>query len=112
MEVVVKIKPLSVNQAWRGRRWKTRDYSDYEKDLLLLLPKMNVPNGRLSIKLVFGLSSRSGDLDNPVKPFVDVLQKKYGFDDKVIYEMHVQKEIVSKGDEYIQFDIKCVRAQF
>jgi len=35
----VDIKPLSVNEAWRGRRFKTPEYRKYERDILTLPAK-------------------------------------------------------------------------
>lgn len=99
----VQIKPLSVNDAYRGRRFQSKDYICYCTDLLRLLPKMVIPEGPLQIKLVFGLSNKASDIDNPVKPFVDVLQKAYGFNDKMIYKLDVEKKIVKKGEEFIDF---------
>ena len=32
------IKPLSVNEAWQGKRFKTNSYKSYEKDVMRLLP--------------------------------------------------------------------------
>jgi hypothetical protein len=37
---VLKISALSVNQAWQGRRFKTKKYKDYEEHLLLILPNL------------------------------------------------------------------------
>ena len=102
----IAIKPLSVNQAWQGRRFKTPAYLAFEKALLLLLPQeIAIPEGDLAVMYEFGLSSKQADWDNPVKPFQDVLQKKYGFDDRRIVEATVRKQLVSKGSEYIQFSI-------
>ena len=54
---LVHIKPLSVNQAWKGRRFKTNDYKQYEKDLMKYLPFLNIPEGPLKISFVWGFSS-------------------------------------------------------
>lgn len=102
------IKPLSVNKVWQGKRFKTQDYKDYEQELLLLLYKKEIPEGQLYIYLEWGFSSKASDIDNPIKPFLDILQKKYGFDDKRIYELSVVKKDVPRGDEYIKFDIKSI----
>lgn len=102
----VDIKPLSVNQAWQGRRYKTIMYSNYAQDLMWILPKVKVPEGNLEIHLEFGFSNKTSDWDNPIKPFVDVLQKKYDFNDKRIYKAVVEKKIVKKGEEYIKFSFK------
>ena len=101
----IEIKPLSVNQAWAGRRFKTPIYKKYERDLLLLLPARFYSSQKLSIKIDFGFSSTASDIDNPLKPFLDILQKKYKIDDKQIYELTVTKTIVKKGFEYINFEI-------
>lgn len=103
---LVKIKPLSVNEVWRGRRFKTPAYTRYERDLLLILPKMSVPEvGPLELTLDFGFSAKTADWDNPIKPFVDVLQKKYGFNDSRVYKSTVTKSIVKKGAEFIRFSL-------
>lgn len=101
----VRIKPLSVNQVWQGKRFKTKKYKDYERDVMLLLPKIKIPDGKIRIQFEFGFSSKLADIDNPVKPFMDILQKKYGFDDRRVYELVLQKTDVKKGDEFIRFFI-------
>jgi Holliday junction resolvase RusA-like endonuclease len=103
----IKIKPLSVNDAWKGRRMKTDNYKRYERDLALLLPRnLKIPDGDLSIYLEWGFSSAASDWDNPIKPFQDILQKKYGFNDNRIFNATVKKIKVPKGSEYVIFDIK------
>ena len=103
----VKIKPLTVNQCWKGRRTKTDDYVCYEETLYYKLLPSNVfiPKGKLKIYLVFGVSNVNSDWDNPIKPFVDILQKKYNFNDNRIYFASVHKKKVKKGEEYILFNI-------
>ena len=103
----ISIKPLSVNKVWQGKRFKTKDYKDYEKAVLLMLPPLNIEfKEPLSIEVVFGFSSKLADIDNPVKPLLDCLCKKYGFDDRIIYEMTLKKEIVKKGHEFIEIKIR------
>ena len=103
----IKIKPLSVNKAWKGRRFKTDDYKDYEQTLMYILPPLSFdPRLDYSIVIEFGVSNSRADIDNPVKPFLDCLTKKYGVDDSHIWEMHVIKKKVKKGEEYIRFNLK------
>lgn len=104
----VTIKPLSVNEAWKGKRYKTDKYMTYEHNLLYLLPKITLPNPPYSIILEFGMSNILSDFDNPCKPFIDVLQKKYGFNDKLIMSAQINKVKVDKGREYIGFSIKSL----
>jgi Holliday junction resolvase RusA-like endonuclease len=105
----INIKPLSVNQAWQGRRFKTKAYDKYISDVLMLLPKLKVSNEMLELEITFGLSSRAADIDNPLKCFIDCLQKRYGFDDKMIYRLIVNKDITKKGAEYIEFIIRDIK---
>ena len=109
-KVELKIKPLSVNQAWQGKRFKTKQYKQYERDLLLMLPAFEVPEGDLAIYLEFGFSNSASDWDNPIKPFQDVLQKKYGFNDSRIVEAYVKKTKVKKGAEFIRWRIYATKS--
>ena len=102
----IKIKPLSVNRAWQGKRFRTPEYKAYQQELSLKLKPMDIPEGELCIALSFGFSSKLSDIDNPIKNFVDCLCKKYGFDDRRIYRLVVVKEIVPKGTEYVEFIIE------
>ena len=73
--------------------------------MFLLLPPMLIPKGKLKLNLSFGLSSKQADIDNPTKPFQDILQKVYGFNDKMIYKLEIEKKDVKKGEEYIEFEL-------
>jgi Holliday junction resolvase RusA-like endonuclease len=101
-------KPLSVNQAWQGKRFKTKEYEAYEKELLFTLPKISMPLPPFEIDLHFGFSNKKADIDNPVKPFLDIMQKKYKFNDCDIYKLNLQKSIVKKGFEFIEFTINTI----
>lgn len=103
---MIEIKPLSVNEAWQGQRFKTQKYKDYEQDCFVLLTNGVVPKGvPLSVTLVFGFSNKAADIDNPTKPILDILQKKYGFNDKDIYELIERKKVVKKGCEFVNITI-------
>ena len=106
MNIDLKIKPLSVNEAWQGKRFKTSKYKKFESDMLMILPKFQgeIPE-MIRIELFFGFSNSLSDLDNPVKLVIDCLQKKYGFNDKSIFEMNLRKCIVKKGEEFISIGI-------
>lgn len=102
---------MSVNLCWQGRRFKTPEYSRYARDLSLLLPaSLKVPEGPLQVEYEFGVSNMQADYDNPIKPFQDVLQAKYGFNDSQIVEAIVRKVKVPKGSEYIKFSIERMAA--
>ncbi len=102
----ISIKPLSVNECWRGRRFKTPAYTAYERELLYLLPSLTIPkNKKLELKIKVGFSSKNSDADNIAKPFCDILQKRYGFNDKWIYKLTIEKEDVEKKAEFIDFQL-------
>lgn len=100
----INIKPMSVNEAWQGRRFKTDKYLKYERDLLFMLPKIHIPEAPYHVALHFGMSALS-DIDNPVKPFLDIMQKKYKINDRDISVLSVNKWKVRKGHEFINFSI-------
>ena len=103
----VNIKPLSINKAWQGKRFKTRNYKLYEEELFLILPNINIDNNKkLKIYFIVGYSNKLSDIDNFLKPFIDIMQKKYNFNDRNIYELNIKKEIVEKGHEFVKFYIE------
>jgi Holliday junction resolvase RusA-like endonuclease len=99
-------KPLSVNQAWQGKRFKTPIYKAYEKEMLLRMPAGKIETDQmLRVEFFFGFSNKASDLDNPVKLLIDLAQKKYGFNDSNVYELNVRKCIVKKGQEFLHMGI-------
>jgi Holliday junction resolvase RusA-like endonuclease len=104
----INIKPLSVNEAWQGRRFKTPKYLKYEKDMLILLPNIEIIEPPYRVNIVVGFSNKASDLDNICKPFLDLLQKKYGINDKNIEILHIEKQLVKKNYEFISFEIVSI----
>ena len=105
-EIKLDIKPLSVNDAWQGRRYKTDKYEAYQRAVLYMLPRIKLPEPPYKVYYEYGLSNKAADYDNPTKQFQDCLSKKYGFDDKEIYAAEIRKVIVKRGKEYIKFRIE------
>jgi Holliday junction resolvase RusA-like endonuclease len=108
MNVRIEIKPLSVNRCWQGRRFATKEYKSYTQELLYKLPKLPTPSPPYRASIYFGLSNMANDIDNSVKPLIDIFQKKYGFNDKHIMELHVYKIIIPKGKEYFEFNLTTI----
>ena len=71
----VDIKPLSVNRAWQGRRFKTKDYLQYERDMEILLPRDNQHwDEPIQVTYMFYLkNAATTDVDNLIKPLQDIL---------------------------------------
>lgn len=105
----VNIVPLSINKAFQGKRFKTKDYLKFEHDMMYLLPKFTMPYPPYSVSIHYGFSTKLADLDNPTKIVIDIMQKKYKFNDRYIFELKLTKEIVSKGNEFIQIDAKTYK---
>ena len=109
----VLVKPMSLNKAYlttkQGKRVKTQDYKDYEMELMFKLPPSGsldfIRGGDIKLSLLVGLSNKRQDLDNVCKQILDIFQVKYSFDDCQVMEIHMRKEIVAKGSEFISFDI-------
>ena len=106
IEQTINIKPLSVNKAWQGKRFKTKEYKSFENEMLLKIKKQGNYNKPIWIELEFGFSSKLSDIDNPIKMTLDILQKKFGFNDRDVTRLLVIKKIVAKGNEYIKFEIQ------
>lgn len=107
----LNIKPLSANEMWQGKRFRSPKYKSYSTAVLCSLPKITIPEGKLEIHYKFGFSSHGSDLDNPTKGIQDLLSQKYGFNDNRIWRITIDKEIVPKGQEYIEFEIKSYDTQ-
>lgn len=103
---IIHAKPLSVNKAYRGRRFATKDLQEYKKEIMWQLPKIIIPKGKLQVEYTFGCSSKGSDGDNLVKAFQDCLAEFYGFNDNKIYRWIVEKIDIKKGEEFIKWEIK------
>lgn len=104
--VRLSVKPLSVNAAYRGRRFATKELAAYKEELGWLLPRaIPVPDGPLAVRYVFGVSSTAADGDNLIKAFQDAVAERYGFNDKRIYHWDVTKVDVPKGREFVEFEL-------
>ena len=109
IEIKQNIKPLSVNQCWQGKRFKTQQYKKYEKDLLLTLPKLIIPKPPYAIYFEFGFSNSASDWDNPIKPLQDILQQKYKINDKDIFIAQIKKVKVKKGEEFFNIKLEHIK---
>jgi len=94
---IKNIKPLSVNQAWCGRRFKSKDYKEYEKEVFFLMNNFTitmVEGEKLIVNIIFYFKyPLKRDIDNCIKPLLDIMQKKGLYkDDRYIWELNIVKE--------------------
>lgn len=93
---------MSVNNCWQGKRFKTSEYKDYEFEMHYILPKKVELFDKIKLIIKFGFSNINQDIDNPTKPLLDILQKKYQFNDNKIYKLEIEKVKTKKGEEFIE----------
>jgi len=81
MKFKIETNPLTVNMAWQGRRFKSKDYLEYEKEVFYQLPKESI-KGEIEIHFLFNVKTYSRrDVDNMIKPLQDILVKAGVIDD-------------------------------
>ena len=99
--MLIKVKPLSVNRVWQGRRFKTPLYKQYEKDCSWFLKGKKI-DGDVEIHFKFYIKhEKTSDLDNFIKPLLDLIVKAGLIDD----DRFVKKIIAQKfksDEEYIK----------
>lgn len=106
----IPYKPMSVNRAWQGKRYKTAEYRHFSNAVANHLYQMNLnrppDNKPLFAHYEWGLSNYvQSDTDNPTKPFQDILCAVLKMKDNMIDFMILQKKRVKRGEEYIGFHI-------
>ena len=88
-------KPLSVNKAWQGRRFKSKDYNNYEKEAMIILGRAKKTIDEfVEIEYVFHLKNcNRTDIDNLIKPLQDIIVKcGYISDDRKIRKITAEKK--------------------
>ena len=63
---------------------------------------------RLKMTIHVGFSNRASDLDNIIKPTLDIMQTWFGFDDKIVIHIEAHKHVTSRGRDYIYVKFKEV----
>lgn len=89
------LKPMSVNRAWQGRRFKSREYLRYISELTILLRQAQIQRmeGDVQITYRFFLKRFSTtDGDNLVKPLQDVLVQNGVIPD----DRHILRYVIEK----------------
>lgn len=97
IEAILPFKPLSVNKAWQGRKYKTKDYDDFIIDCLYILPRRKMIEGNVAVIMDFYLKRpKNCDVDNFIKPLLDIIVKKgYIKDDRYVFFLQAQKHYSS-----------------
>ena len=105
----IKLKPLSVNNAWQWRRFSTPEKKIYEAKLLKALEGTYL-EGWPPYCIYFWLYiSKMQDYDNSLKVSQDILCKFYGINDRDIYRAVIEKIPTKRGEEYFAFEIDSIK---
>lgn len=108
-KLLICAKPFSVNKAWKGKRYRSEEYNDFEEEVMYLLPRGVTPiEGPVMVHYKFHIKShKTADNDNPVKTIQDVLVKAgILIDDRFIYRTIADKiPCLDAQDERIEVEI-------
>ena len=105
-------KAMSVNIAWKGKRFTSDAYSQFKLLFGILFSTMKTkpprpPDAPLFAHYRWGMSNMQGDVDNPCKPFQDVLFDHWGIKDQdhKVEFLILEKMKAQKGEEFIDFHV-------
>lgn len=89
----VPLEPFSVNKAFQGRRFKTKDCKHWEACFQQMLPRKGMVKGKVSVCYRFFLKNHAMvDYDNLIKIMQDnIVKARYIEDDRKIYKAVVEK---------------------
>jgi len=108
MEIKLDIHPISVNKIWKGRRFSSKDYQNYESEVGWLLSQKDIKKveGWIEIEYQFYLKRyKTTDTGNLEKPLTDILVKHKIIDDDRFVKRLVLEKFQSKT-EYVIVKIK------
>lgn len=121
MRIVIPGKPMSANRmegiravvTKDGRKftqtYPTAEYKEFLERFKVSTDSMEWEfdsTKLLKITLTAKFSNKASDLDNVAKPTLDALQHVFDWNDKYVYEMHMYKEIVKKGEEELNIHVE------
>lgn len=82
LEFDLEVKPLSVNKAWRGgKRYRTDEYLQLEKDVYKLLPRAKVSGPVVTRYDFYIVNFKRTDVSNLIKVLEDIMVKAGIIDD-------------------------------
>lgn len=104
----LRIKPISVNEMYKGRKFRTKKCHLFKEQMALHLRDLDLP--KLLPKEEFFMiyrfyTSSQNDVDNLIKATQDSICTSLGTDDRYISGLFVRKIKVKKGEERIEFDV-------
>lgn len=95
---------MSINTAWQGRRYKTKEYKQYEEDVSRTVSAGAPIDGEVAMLAVHYLTYyKRTDVGNLEKPLTDIIDKLgYLKDDKYIkWNSQIKMKAESKRDQHV-----------
>lgn len=107
MKISIPLKPLSINEAFQGRRFKTKKCITFCEDFLKIAPRKKMIKGKIEIVYNFYVKNhKQADYDNMIKITQDMLVRcEYIEDDRKIYKAIIHK--IPSMEEKIEVEIKA-----
>ena len=110
MKFKLDIQPLSVNRAWCGRRFKTKEYKAWQEEFLLLIKGQKIEKIEGEVEMYIEWASKNAkrsDVDNPIKLIIDrIVEAGIIRDDRDIWKLVVVKKKTERA--YIKVEIKVL----
>jgi Holliday junction resolvase RusA-like endonuclease len=107
LEFIIPVKPLSINKAYKVRRFSSDDLKQFEKDVGYLLKAQKCPiTDEITIDYTFYIKNyQATDVSNCVKTIEDMLVKCLVIkDDKQVVQFSARK--IKSEEEKIEITIK------
>lgn len=102
----IEIKPLSVNDAWRGRKFSTPKKKKYEAKVKQELKDCVLEDCIPPYEIHFRFwIPKLQDYDNCIKVTQDIVCEHFGINDRDIYKAIIEKVPVKSWQEYFEIEI-------
>jgi len=103
-------KPISTNELWYRSKQMTVKYRLWRESVYDELKEREKrwpfkPEDKLVFDIKVGFSSPLADCDNPIKAILDTWQNIFKFNDRYVFSVSSEKEIVKRGQEYFEVTV-------
>lgn len=116
LDLSLPFKAISTNGLYAGKKRRSWTYTKYRQEVTEYLSMNYSKRVKLEPPLILdmevGFSSPLSDASNSVKGIEDIVSEYFGFNDRHIYELHVIKYLVDKGDEFMKIKIRHSRKDY
>ena len=121
---IIPVKPIGINETYceiikykfDKKSGKMKPYADRVltkkgkefkvNSKKFIIPALLKSTKYIQISLKYGFSNDMQDVDGPTKSCLDILADQLNFNDNIVKKYNVEKEIVSKGNEYWSYKIE------